>query len=303
MSTTLSRPLSSQVEPAAERRVQLPTVLVTGCSSGIGRAIALLLADSGYHVLAGVRSAEQATSLAEVALPRLEPVLLDVTDQQDVDRVVQHLGRVAPHGLYALINNAGLGSPGAVELAALDEVRQLLEVNTVGPLRLIQACLPLLRQGSGRVINMSSMNGMIAMPMVGAYSASKFALEALCDTLRVELRPWRIPVVIVRPGQVRTSIFSKAREALSRGSQEIPEKLHDGYAPLYAQTSKFNERGAQSKTSPEVVARTVLRALRAKRPRTHYHIGLDVYGLLLAKSLMPRRLLDRVMARAAGVLK
>jgi len=280
-----------------------PAVLVTGCSSGIGRATALLLARSGYRVLAGVRSDAQANDLAGLDLPQLSPVLLDVTRDEDAARVVKQIETISPAGLYGLVNNAGLGAPAALELSTLDELRQLLEVNTVGPLRMIQACLPLLRRGRGRVVNMSSMNGTLALPMVGAYSASKFALEALSDTLRVELRPWKIPVSIVRPGQIRTPIFSKAREALNQRSGKIPAELQDGYQPIYDQTIKFNERGAKSNTTPEAVARVVLRSLQAKWPRTHYHVGMDAHGIRLLQALTPAWLLDRILARAVDALK
>ena len=281
----------------------MQTVLITGCSSGIGRASALLMAENGFRVLAGVRSEQQVEQLSDPRLPTLKPILLDVTNESDVCRVVDHARQSCPNGLYGLVNNAGMGLPAAVELSTIDEVRQLLEVNTVGPLRMIQSCLPLLRAGRGRVINMSSMNGTLAMPMVGAYSASKFALEALSDTLRVELRPWQLPVIIIRPGQVRTSIFSKMRDGLNARSPDIPDELREGYDVMYARAGEFNERGAQSSTTPEAVARVVLRALAARRPRTHYLVGIDAQGMQLAKSLVPQRLLDRTFARVMRVLK
>lgn len=279
------------------------TVLITGCSSGIGRATSLLLAENGFRVLAGVRCAEQLEQLSDLRLPGLEPVRLDVTNEDDVCRVVDHIRQTCPQGLFGLVNNAGMGLPAALELSTIDEVRQLLEVNTLGPLRMIQSCLPLLRVGHGRVINMSSMNGTLSLPMVGAYSASKFALEAISDALRVELRPWQIPVIIIRPGQVRTSIFAKARDHLNARRHDIPVELQAGYKVMYARAGQFNERGAQSSTSPEMVARVVQRALEAKRPRTHYLVGMDAWGMQLAKSLVPQRLLDRALARAMRVLK
>jgi NAD(P)-dependent dehydrogenase (short-subunit alcohol dehydrogenase family) len=281
----------------------MQTVLITGCSSGIGYATALLLAEKGYRVLAGVRSAEQVQRLTDLRLPGLEPLQLDVTNEDDVRRVVDYARTICPQGLCALVNNAGMALPAAVELSTVDEVRQLLDVNTVGPLRMIQSCLPLLRAGRGRVINMSSMNGTVAMPMVGVYSASKFALEALSDTLRVELRPWKIPVIIIRPGQVRTAIFSKMRDDLNVRSPDIPAELKPGYDVMYARAAEFNERGAKSPTSPETVARTICRAIESKRPRSHYIVGIDAKGMQLAKALVPQWLLDRVFARIMRVFK
>jgi len=279
------------------------TVLVTGCSSGIGRATALLLAEQGFHVFAGVRCSRQAEELSRPELSLLEPIHLDVTNEDDVAQAVELVRKTNPEGLYGLVNNAGVGLPAAVELSSLDEVRQVFEVNTIAPLRMIQSFLPLLRIASGRVINMSSMNGTMALPMVGVYSASKFALEALSDSLRVELRPWQIPVSVIRPGQVRTSIFDKARKSLHSHSANIPAELKVGYDSMYARAGKFNDRGARSSTAPEQVASVVLRALQAKRPQTHYHVGFDAHGMKLAQSLVPQRLIDRVLARTMNVLK
>lgn len=277
-----------------------PTVLVTGASSGIGLATAQLLACQGYHVLAGVRSERGRDALEACQAPNLTCVWLDVTAAEDVDRLIPEIRRLSPGGLYALVNNAGIGPPSAVELTRLDELRLVLEVNTLAPLRMIQACLPLLREGRGRVINVSSMNGSIALPMVGAYSASKFALEALSDVLRIELRPWNIPISLVRPGQVGTEIFAKARLALEERSQEIPEELRAGYEKLYARASKFNERGAKGATPPAAVARVVLKALRARRPRLHYVVGADARGLQIVRALVPTRWLDSFIALLAG---
>jgi len=284
------------------------TVLVTGCSSGIGRATALLLAKQGFRVFAGLRCPQEAEGLLseiqpQLGLPTLEPLLLDVTKEDHVAKAVELVRKTSPEGLYGLVNNAGVGLPAAVELSSLDEVRQVFEVNTIGPLRMIQSFLPLLRIASGRIINMSSMNGTMALPMVGAYSASKFALEALSDTLRVELRPWQIPVSIIRPGQVRTQIFEKARKSLHTHSADIPAELKSGYDAMYTQARKFSDRGARSSTSPEKVAGVVLRALQAKRPRAHYHVGFDAHGMKLAQSLVPQRLIDRVLARTMNVFK
>jgi NAD(P)-dependent dehydrogenase (short-subunit alcohol dehydrogenase family) len=275
-------------------------VLITGASSGIGRATAELLAVSGYQVFAGVRRHGPGEPLPPTPAGA-EPVELDVTCSDNVASVVGQLDAACPDGLFALVNNAGVAPPAAVELTDLDELRRVLEVNTLAPLRLIQACLPLLRRGRGRIINMSSMNGKLAMPMVGAYSASKFALEALSDVLRVELRPWGVTVSLLRPGQVRTSIFAKAGAALVARQREIPAELADGYGTLYARAQKFNERGAQASTTPEKVARAVQKILRARRPRPVYLVGGDAWGLELAYLGLPPRIMDWFLAAAMGV--
>lgn len=278
------------------------TVLVTGCSTGIGRATVELLAERGFQVFAGVRSEHDAAEIK--LLPgEITPLFLDVTSDDDVNRAIAAIRAASPQGLYALVNNAGIGLPAAVELTTLDELRQLLEVNTVAPLRMIQASLPMLRETHGRIVNVSSMNGTMALPMVGAYSASKFALEALCDTLRVELRPWRVSVSLIRPGQVRTAIFDKARKAIAARLATMPIELRPGYEPMYERAAEFNERGAKSRTSPEAVAQAVLHALTAHRARTHYHVGFDAHGVNLAKTYLATRLVDRALARVMRTLK
>jgi NAD(P)-dependent dehydrogenase (short-subunit alcohol dehydrogenase family) len=275
-------------------------VLVTGCSSGIGRAIALLLAQSGYRVFAGVKHSEQAVELAVLQPTNLFPLLLDVTDTGAIQRASETLAMAAPQGLYALVNNAGVGLASAVEFTSPAELRRLFDVNTIGPLELIQELLPQLRRGHGRIVNISSMNGTMALPLVGGYSATKFALEALSDTLRVELRPWRIPVTLIRPGQVRTPIFVKARTQIQRGAQALPDPLRGTYEELYHRGADFNERGNKSRTAPEDVARVVLRAIEARWPRTHYLVGWDALGMKLAK-ILPPWLVDRGLAHVMGL--
>lgn len=278
------------------------TVFVTGCSTGIGRATALLLAEKGFRVFAGLRSEQQAAELASAAQGNLTTLLIDVTREEDIARAVATIHSACPSGLYALVNNAGVALAAATELTTADELRNLFEVNTIAPLRMIQNCLPLLRQTHGRIVNVSSMNGTQALPMVGAYSASKFALEALTNTLRVELRPWRISLSLIRPGQVRTPIFTKARAQIDERRAKLPTELLSTYEEFYTRSAKFNDRGAKSRTSPEDVAQVVLRALNSRWPKVHYHVGLDAHGMNLLRFVHPK-LVDRVLSRIMGMHK
>ncbi len=278
------------------------TVFVTGCSTGIGRATALLLAENGFRVFAGLRGAEQAAGLASAAKGNLTTLLIDVTKEADISRAVAEIQTASPEGLYALVNNAGVGLAAATELTTADELRNLFEVNVIAPLRMIQHFLPMLRQTEGRIVNVSSMNGTQALPMVGAYSASKYALEALNDTLRVELRPWRIKLSLIRPGQVRTPIFKKTRQQIEERRDKIPAELCPTYRDFYTRAAEFNERGAKSKTTPEDVAQVIHRVLNARWPRVHYHVGLDAHGMNLLRYVHPK-LVDRVLARLMGLLK
>ena len=278
------------------------TAFVTGCSTGIGRATALLLAERGFRVFAGLRDVQQGAELASAAKGSLIPIILDVTQEDQVARAVATIQFECPDGLDALVNNAGVALATATVLTSPDELRNLFEINAIAPLRVIQHCLPLLRQAHGRIVNVSSMNGTQALPMVGAYSASKFALEALTDTLRVELRPWRISLSLIRPGQVRTPIFTKAREQIDERRGQIPAELCPPYDNFYTRGAEFNERGAKSRTSPEDVARVILRALNSRWPRVHYHVGWDAVGMNLLRYVHPK-LVDRVLARVMGLLK
>lgn len=276
-------------------------VLITGCSTGIGRAAAVMLAQRGFQVFGGVRNEANAAELKGLH-QAITPVQLDVTNEQDLANVVEIVNKNS-NGLYGLVNNAGIGLPSAVELTTPDELRLLFEVNTIAPLKLIQAFLPNLRKSRGRIVNVTSLNGNVALPMVGAYSASKFALEALSDTLRVELRPWGILVSTVRPGQVRTAIFAKAGEALKTRATVIPDELRNGYDKMYARGLFFNQRGVKSPTSPEAVAKAIYRALISRYPMPHYHVGADAKLLKLGQLTLPTTFLDRIIARLMGTFK
>ena len=181
-----------------QRATRTGAVVVTGASSGIGRACALHLAALGLQVFAGVRRAEDGAALQAASSARLTPMLLDVADETSIRAATDTItAAVGEAGLAGLVNNAGIGVAGPLEFLPLAEFRTQLEVNVTGQLAVTQALLPLLRQGRGRIVNMGSIGGRIAAPFVGPYSASKFALEALTDALRMELRPWGLHVAIV----------------------------------------------------------------------------------------------------------
>lgn len=278
------------------------TVLLTGCSTGIGRATALRLAERGFTVFGGIRSNQHADELKSLN-SAITPVILDVTREEDIARVVETLRNASPQGLWGLVNNAGVGLPAAVEFTSRDDLLRLFEVNTLAPLRLMQSCLPLLRTARGRIVNVTSMNGVLALPMVGGYSASKFALEALSDTLRIELRPWGVFVCTVRPGQIRTAIFDKAGAALANRVTDIPPDLLPGYEKMYARGEFFNSRGVNSPTPPEAVARAIHHALSRRFPRPHYHVGVDAHLMKTMRSWLPVRIRDRIIARVMGTFK
>lgn len=255
-------------------------VLVTGASRGIGRTIAIRLVRAGFHVFAGVRSPEaESALLADLGQDRVTPVFLDVTDPSSVDDAARTVASaVGGKGLSGLVNNAASATFGPVETVPIAEVEREFAVNVIGPLRLIQTCLPLLRRARGRLVNVSSVNGFLSIPTSGVYSASKFALEGLSDALRFELRPFGIEVVVVQPGVFGTDIRARALQSW-RGRRELPDdEGRDLYRPLLQAAEKLLPSIDEHAPSPEPVAEAVLEALTAEYPWTRYRVGDDTAG-------------------------
>jgi len=275
----------------------MATIVITGASKGIGRATALFLDRKGYTVFAGVRSERDGQSLRQAASDRLRPIMLDITNRDHLVSAAKTIaGAVGSAGLDGLVNNAGIAVPAPLEFLPIDEFRRQLEVNLVGQLAVTQALLELVRAARGRIINITSVGGRVAGPMLGAYHASKFAMEALTDTLRQELAPWHIQVVSIEPGAVATPIWEAGIETADRLLAQIPERARDYYATAISRKKSEAARSAVSGIPPERVAKVVERALTALRPRTRYAVGPDGKlgaGLL---SRLPDRLKDRVLA-------
>jgi len=280
-------------------------VLITGTSTGIGRACAIDLARRGFHVFAGVRSDTDAADLRAELGGSATPLILDVTDPGHVDAAARVVGTaVGPAGLDVLINNAGIVAAGPLEYLPIPEFRRQLEVNVTGALAVTQAMLPLLRLASGRIVMISSISGRSALPVVGAYAASKYALEAVSDALRIELGPSGIRVAIIEPGRIETPIWRASIDRAERNLGGRPEVERQYGALLEAARRMMQNPG---KTSPiEKVVRAVGHAVTAPRPRTRYVIGGDARLRLLIESLLPasvrdrliRRVLDRTMGRS-----
>ena len=277
-------------------------MLVTGASTGIGRATALRLSHNGYRVYAGVRKPEGGERLQAEASGELYPVQLDVTVQTDVDKVAARLeAELGAAGLYGLVNNAGIAVTAPLEHLPLDALRQQFEVNVFGVLSVTQACLPLLRRTKGRIkgrtVMVSSVSGRVGLPLVGAYCASKFALEGLSDALRRELAPWGLPVSVVQPGQIATPIWQKSQRRADELAASMPPEAGEHYSEAIAKLRNQVERGGTKGISPERVAAVVAKALASQRPRPRYAVGVDSrLGLALAR-LLPDRLLDWLIRR------
>ena len=277
----------------AERRA----VVITGASTGIGEACALRLDTMGYHVFAGVRRDEDGAALQEKASARLTPLRLDVTDDAQVAAAAERVGAaVGETGLAGLVNNAGVAVAGPLEFLPVAELRRQLEVNVVAQLAVTQAFLPLLRQGSGRIVNMGSISGKLASPFMGPYSASKFAMEALSDALRLELRPWGIDVVLIEPGGIATPIWERSVDVADRLIAQLPPKALDYYGKVIPAIRGFALRTGKNGAPVSTVADAVADAFLAHRPQARYYVGPRASLSARVISRLPERVRDRLIA-------
>jgi NAD(P)-dependent dehydrogenase (short-subunit alcohol dehydrogenase family) len=276
-------------------------VVVTGASSGIGEACALHLQAAGFRVFAGVRKAEDANRLSRVASARLTPVYLDIVEEGSIRSAVETVkSELGGLPLKGLVNNAGVALGGPLEFVPIDSLRRQLEVNVVGQIAVTQAFLPMLRESSGRIVNIGSVSGRLGLPLLGPYSASKFALRALTDSLRMELRPWKISVSLVEAGVITTPIWQKAIEAGEEMLAQTGDEVLELYAPAIAATRKAIE------TTPgipaERVAEVVTRALTARTAGARYLVGTDA-RIRIPLSFLPPRLLDWLVTRRLAALQ
>lgn len=262
----------------------MPAVLVTGASSGIGEATARRLSRGGWRVLAGVRREEDAERLREQGL---EPVILDVTDGEHVARL--DVG----DELAGLVNNAGVALAAPLEFVPIDELRRQLEINVIGQVAVTQRCLPALRRGRGRVVLVGSIAGKSALPFLGPYAASKFALEAIADSLRVELARWGMHVSIVEPGSIKTPIWTKGAE---RAQALRTPQVDELYGAAIEKFRKIALQRGLNGIDADEVAKVVEHALTASRPKPRYLVGRDARTRARLQWL-PTRLRDRMIRR------
>ncbi len=282
----------------------MPLALISGASTGIGRATALRLAAGGWTVLAGVRDPAAGESLAaEGPAGKIVPLALEVTDQAQIEAAVglvgEHAARVGSAGLDALINNAGIGIGGPLEILSDADLRRQFDVNVFGHMAVTRAMLPALRQARGRLIFISSIGGRVAMGFTAPYAASKHAIEAFADALRVELYSSHIQVALIEPGSVSTPIWDKGRSEADR--IQIPPELQGAYGKVPAAIDKVLADTASRGVPPEQVAETIAGALAAKRMRSRYLVGRDARAMLTAKRLLPDHVFDRLARRVLGV--
>jgi NAD(P)-dependent dehydrogenase (short-subunit alcohol dehydrogenase family) len=276
-------------------------VLITGASSGIGRASAVFLAKHGFEVFAGVRNVLDADALRREHAG-IVPVEIDVTDAASIARAADEVeARVGSRGLDGLVNNAGVGASAPVEHMDLEALRRMFEVNVFGPVAVTQAFLPLIRRAHGRIVNIGSVGTHMAMPFGGALCASKSALTMLSDALRLELHPFGIHVSLVEPAMVDTPAVDKT---LGHVDADIAKLPPEGVIRYGSMLREFNRRAyAREKhgSRPEVVARAVHHALTANQPRLRYLVGKNAMAMAALSRLVPERVLDRILLRLFGL--
>jgi NAD(P)-dependent dehydrogenase (short-subunit alcohol dehydrogenase family) len=273
-------------------------IVVTGTSSGIGRATALHLAAAGYHVYAGVRKPTDAPSPPAASSGEITPLPLDVTDPAQIRAAAATVaGHTGTAGLNGLVNNAGIGVFGPLELIPVQQFWRLLEVNVTGQLAVTQALLPLLRQARGRIIIIGSIGARFTPPFVGALAASKSALATMGEALRQELAPWDIRVVVMEPASVRTEAVDKlqhdAQQLLDQTTPTGRALYQDAFRRLVATFAAQHEHGSP----PEVVAEAVAHALTTPQPRAHYLVGKNSHRMAFLAAALPTPVLDALRRR------
>lgn len=271
-----------------------PVVLITGCSTGIGRATALLLAEKGWRVFASARRLETVNDLAS---DHITPVQLDVTDEASMAAAVQEVLAKAGR-IDALVNNAGYAEIGPLEDARMEAVRRQFETNTFGALRMAQLVLPTMRaQGRGHIVNVSTMGGRVVIPFVGLYNSSKFALEAMSDALRMETYPFGVRVVLVEPGGTRTNFNTVA----SQNAHSFATNPKSPYQRFFAQIDRFIKQSEGFAFPPEMVARVILRSLTKRNPRARYVATPDARIMLAVMLRMSDGLRDAMWRQMLGL--
>jgi len=276
----------------------MKSVVVTGTSTGIGRACALRLDKMGYRVFGSVRKQADAESLQAAASERFTPIMMDTTDMETVAAVAKEIAEMTGAGLDGLVNNAGIAVAGPLEFLPTAALRRSLEINVIAQVGVTQALMPLLRQARGRIVNISSVSGRIAAPFMGPYAASKFGLEAISDALRVELSEWGMFVSVIQPGATRSAIWHKSIDQTKKMLEELPPQADEFYGEAIRATFDFvQNKSAKSRVSPELVVDAVIHALTAKKPKTRYRIGTQSKVADLIARFLPDRLRDRLILR------
>ena len=274
----------------------MSSVLISGVSRGIGRATALRLAAAGWTVYGTVRQEADGEALVAEAAGEIVPLQLDVASDDQIAALDDDL----PERLDAIVNNAGIVVSGPLETLSADDLREQFEVNVVGAVALTNLVLPRLRDSRGRIVFLSSLSGIVSTPMTGAYNASKFALEAIADAWRLELRPWGIAVSLVEPAMTDTDLWRKAPETLEAEVAEMTPEHRSLYGEHLDGMRKAVPRIQKMAKPVDTVAAAIERALTADRPRPRYPVGVDVRVQAALSGVTPDRVKDAAFGRLTG---
>jgi NAD(P)-dependent dehydrogenase (short-subunit alcohol dehydrogenase family) len=274
----------------------MPSVLVTGAGRGIGRSITEHLAQRDWDVIAGVRTEADAVAVTAANPRRITAVTLDVTNDAHIAELCDSL----PARLDGIVNNAGMSVGGPMETVTTDDWRKQLDVNVIGQMAVTRAVLPRLRESRGWIVFISSVNGRLSMPMIGAYSASKFALEAAADALRMELRPWHIPVVIVEPAQTDTDMWRTADTMFDEAEAALTPEHRAMYARHMAGMKKMIPIARRMAVDPAKVSTVVEKSLTTRRPRARYVVGVGPKAQVALMTNLPAAVRDLVLRKVAG---
>lgn len=270
--------------------IKSKTILITGASSGIGRYIVETLAARGHFVFAGYRDPKDALEIKKINPEKIQPILLDITSEESISqakKVINETGRE----LDVLFNNAGLALGGPLEAISIESIKKLYEVNFFGCVKMIQNFLPLLRKSQGRIINISSISGLLVNAFLIPYSSSKYAVEALSDGLRRELKLQKIKVVIIEPGSIKTPIWKKSTNWSEEIMQSRPDILAL-YQPAVDNFLKFLRLNAKRAAELSKLKRAIIRAVESQRPKARYQAYFTNWLLAMFVKLMPAKFID-----------
>ncbi len=270
-------------------------VLVTGASTGIGKACALHLDREGFTVFATVRKTLDGEALQAQSSKSLIPILLDVTQQDSITNAIQQIEILTNRRLHGLVNNAGIAPSGPLECLTSNSIREIFDINVIGLLFIIQACLPMLKQTKGRIINIGSSSGLVAMPMMSTYSATKFGVRAISESLRLELKPFGIMVSLIAPGKIQSEIWEKAHAQGVRLRQTEDTETLGPYQPFLTYFENVFEHATYFPTAGKV-AKAVQHALEAPCPHPEYLVGSDALGAAIL-SHFPAKLRDWIIGK------
>jgi NAD(P)-dependent dehydrogenase (short-subunit alcohol dehydrogenase family) len=278
------------------------SIVITGASSGIGRATALRLARNGWRVFATVRKDTDAEQIEAKAVGALETVRLDVGDKDSIAAAAAEVeSRLNGRGLDGLFNNAGIGSVAPVEHTSLDALRHVYEINLFGQIATIQTFLPLVRKAKGRIVNAGSVGDHLTPPFAGALASSKAAFASMSAALRLELRSQGIHVCVIEPGSINTPAVEKTLGDVEKTIAGLPPEARSLYGESLRRMVSAFARAERAGSSPEIVAKVVERALTDRRPRTRYPAGKDSAKLATLARLLPEKLLDRAVLKTFGL--